>query len=144
MTSAYTLINTDTKKWWYHQQLREQGAHEEARKRERENIKSTIRTFREAQKYSVAHMFVGKGGMSFHYSPNSRISGGNIPFYIAMCHKFDIPVIDTRHLSIEKSLETIKIPMISDTPDDPPYTWISYASMNYIFDRYRKLGAIIT
>lgn len=144
MTSAYTLINTDCKAWWYHRDLRERNQHEEARKRERVSIKSIVRTFREAQKYTAAHMFVGKNGMLFNFSPNSRISGGNIPFYIAMCHKFNIPVIDTRHLSSEKSLETIKIPMISNTPDDPPYTWISYASMNYIFDRYRELGATIT
>ncbi len=144
MTSAYTLINTDCKAWWYHRQLREQGANQEARKRERKSIKSSVKTFREAQEYSCAHMYVGKGGMLFHYSPNARISGGNIPFYIAMCHKFDIPVVDTRHLSIEKSVQTLKIPAVSETPDNPPYNWLSYASIEYVFAKYRELGATIS
>ncbi len=144
MTSAYTLINTDCKAWWYHKDLRERNQHVEARKRERVSIKSTVRTFREAQKYSAAYMSVGRGGMTFNYSPNARISGGNIPFYITMCHKFNIPVIDTRTIPDDKIVQTIKIPLISNTPDNPPYSWISYAPMEYVLARYRELGATIS
>lgn len=38
----YTILNKEAKAWWYHKQLRSQGQAGEARKRERQSIKSDI------------------------------------------------------------------------------------------------------
>lgn len=143
MQTLYALLNDEAKRWWYYRQLREQGNVAEARRKERESIRSTIKTIREAQKYPAAYMSWGAYGMTFHYSRNSRLSGGDPKFYAEICRRFGIPVIDTRSIPVERITETISIPMISDIPDDPPYHGFSYAPLDYVIEKYRELGATI-
>ena len=48
METIYGLLNQDTKRWWWHRKLREQGNVTEARKLERQSIKNNVKTIREA------------------------------------------------------------------------------------------------
>ena len=43
---VYRLLNADAQEWWYHQKLRAAGQAEEARKRERQSIRSAASQLR--------------------------------------------------------------------------------------------------
>ncbi len=48
----YPLLNAEAKQWWYHVQLRENENTNEARRLERNNIRSMLETLREACRHN--------------------------------------------------------------------------------------------
>jgi hypothetical protein len=62
--SVYSLLNHDARTWWFHQQLRKQGQAAEARRRERQSIRSNVRHLRNCKK-NGGYCYVKPGGGRF-------------------------------------------------------------------------------
>lgn len=143
MTTLYRLLNTEAKRWWYHAQLREHGATQEARKRERNSIKSTLKTIREAKK-NDGFLTLGRGGFTLHYSTNARLEGYDCDHWLQVANVCKLPTIDSRSMPIGKVLEALRLPMASvGSPDNPDYLPEAFQSKPYreIAAQWERLGA---
>ena len=69
-TTIYRVLNFGAKSWWAHQQLRNMGKCAEARREERRNILSDLKTVR-----SALYMLVGHGRFVLITGPHSTVSG---------------------------------------------------------------------
>jgi hypothetical protein len=152
--TIYRLLNADTKAWWYHKQLRERGATKEARKRERDSIRSALDTLRTAYFWSVGH-----GGWTIyqhtkHYetggSSNSKRQGygGTSDPDIAACILLGIPGYDFRTIPSENQITaSFRAPLVDDEKDEPKedgsYGSLSYAPPKVILDWYKSFGATV-
>lgn len=151
MPTVYSLLNQESKNWWYHRELRKRGETEEARKRERQSIKSTIETLRKAKKNS-GYGYVGRGGWSIYTTNGSSLSGherdvNNATIQSAI--RAGIVVINTLDIPEDSIWNTVSFPMIGITEvDNPrevgePYGSMSYAPLDHVLSLYENLGATI-
>ena len=69
-TVIYRILNFGAKSWWAHRQLREMGKPMEARREERRNILSDLKTVR-----SALYMLIGHGRFVIITGPYSTVSG---------------------------------------------------------------------
>ena len=137
MKSIYSIVNHEAKAWWYHKKLREQGQTQEARKRERESIRSTIRTIRAARLFSV-----GRGGFTVRLEPvrgKNSVSYGSVTGHcagrvyselLARCRP-EVPQYDTTE--VDNPLTLLGIPLLArgDNQEDEPNEAGAYGSMSY-------------
>lgn len=142
-SSIYALLNAEAKAWWHHLELRRNGHHAEARRRERQSIKSNLETFRAA-----ALMTIGRGGWSIDYpTRNGRASlqghGDGEP-YATICRRLGVPVVDSREAPIDKVARVAisgPMPAIGQAPDPAPWGAMSYAPVAHIVELWRQAGA---
>lgn len=153
-TSIYALLNQDTKRWWYHAQLREQGNHEEARRRERQSILSSVETIRNAYFFSVgAHGWTIYGREIEKYGGkcSSKLQGyGGIESAdIQAAIRMGVPGYDNSHLEFTEGFvkKVYRAPLVSDTKDEPhedgTYGSMSYAPATYLLAYWSEAGADI-
>lgn len=143
--SVYSLLDQNTRRWWYHRQLRDNGEIQEARRRERRSIRDAIRSFRETIK-NGGYLSVGRGGWTLHIDNGHTWSGyGEMDEPIVQAAmRIGIPTINTLTMSFDNALQTISLPMVGISRiDDPPYRSLSYAPLQYVAEEYRKLGATL-
>jgi hypothetical protein len=145
MTTLYALLNRDAKAWWYHKQLRERGQTEEARKRERDSIKSDVDTLRKCIA-DGGYASIGRGGWGIHYH-NGTLSGyGGIDSpEMQACLMLGIPIVNTRDADISVAYLACKMPIIAvgKAPDAPPWHGMSYAPLDYVFGKLSEAGALV-
>jgi hypothetical protein len=130
--------------WWYHKQLRDQGNTEEANRRERLSVLSTLRDLKNAKK-NGGWCSVGRGGWTLHPKPGVQVSnyGDMESEYPQACLILGIPVIDSTTIPDSKITVTPMFPMASLTPDDPPWGSCSYAPVAVVAALYAALGATL-
>ena len=150
MKTLYALLNKDAKSWWYHAQLRDRGQVEEARRRERESIRSTINSLRKCLAAPGGYMSVGRGGWTLHYGRGSSVQGyGRMDALDVQAAKLvGVPIINSLTIDDNTIYDVISLPMVAvdGNPDDPwdgdkPYGSMSYAPLEYVAAKYRELGA---
>ena len=146
--SLYSILDTSTRSWWYHRELRGRGEHQEARRRERADIRGNIRVLRECLEN---HGFAtnGRGGWTIRYREHSTLSrrypGVDQPMMRA-CVLVGIPVLDSTTIPDDLIWETTKYPMAGIHPDpEPPggYGFMHHAPVSHVFKLYESLGATI-
>jgi len=154
MTTTYSLLNQEAKRWWHHANLRKQGRLSEARQKEREHIRNSIKNLKECYWFSV-----GRGGFTLHgrFIPSANGgSQGNLQGYgkgsvyseaIAIA-KPSVPRVNTLTVPEDMMVKMIKIPMAQDRESrfDQPNKNGEYNSMNYchlgiVLACYEALGA---
>lgn len=142
MPSLYSLLNQEAKAWWYYKELRERGAHKEARKKERESILGHIKYIRDTLA-NGGHVTMGRGGFTLHISDNQTLSGYGDQFFNA-CIQAGIKGWDSRHCDfMDVARVVIGMPMVSISRrnnDGMPYS-LSYTSFDTVARAYKKIGA---
>lgn len=142
-----SLLLQDTKSWWWHKQLRQQGKIEEARRAEHKSLQDKVSILRQCLA-NGGWVSIGRGGWTCHYKPNAKYQGygnfDNVSFLRAAL-LLGIPIIDSTVVPDNKIIETICFPMAAfpEQCDEPPYHSMSYAPLDYVVECYRALGAAI-
>lgn len=145
--STLRILRDEARRWWYHRKLRENGEHAEARRREHESIRHSIRTLREAKECG-GYLKLGHGSGTFVCAPNASITGfGPNAAYFPLAVRMGILVIDLRTADFHKLSEvTVRGPMAvlpGQPHDTPPYGSMAYAPLEYVVGLYRHIGAQI-
>lgn len=91
MSKLYRLLNKEAKGWWYHRQLRAQGRHEEARRRERASIRHSLEVIRKARLLVIGL----PGNVSIELCDGSSLSAYDPAFYDAILPEC-VPRVDLR------------------------------------------------
>jgi hypothetical protein len=89
------------------------------------------------------HLFIGRGGFSFHYE-NGWLSGYDCGKVKAAATAAGLPVIDSREADLGKVAElVIRGPMIAvgRPADPPPWNALSYAPLVAVAEAYARAGA---
>lgn len=159
--SVYHALNSKAREWWYHKQLRADLQTVEARRKERQSIRSKVKALRDCLETGGFYV-IGYGGSSLHigqheetytngkrYTTSCTVDGwGDIHGVTAFCClRLGIPIVDLT--SIDQFNEglwdaVIKGPMMvpkSSPKDPPPYTSLSYCPFEYKAKIYKALGA---
>ena len=146
--SIYRILDDSARDWWYHHQLREQGNHEEARRRERASIRGNVSTLRKCLK-NGGYAMNSQRGWRICYDEWGSLShcypGLDQPM-MRCCLKLGIPVCDTTTVPESLTIELVRLPMASLHPDPKPisgYGSMSFAPVIYVFRLYQELGATI-
>ena len=140
--TLYGILNQDAQSWWHYKALRKAGQVKEARQKERESIRSSVRHLRQTIK-NKGHISYGRGGWSLNMGGGGSVSGyGDSGTFAAALH-VGIPFIDTRTIPDSKISKTISLPMISSKPDAAPWGSMSYAPLEVVAAAYETLGATL-
>ncbi|MBC8248111.1 MAG: hypothetical protein H8E90_00400 [Anaerolineales bacterium] len=147
-TRLYGILNARTKRWWYHRQIREQGRKEEARRRERAQIRDDVVRLRAALECG-GFLISSWGGWVLHYGQRQRLQSsrsgldGPIP---QACLLLGIPVIDLTTIPEDRIRAVLRLP----SPDllydpEPPggYRSFHHAPFDYVTRLYIDLGATL-
>jgi hypothetical protein len=94
MSKLYSLLNKDTKDWWYHAELRRLGQAQEARRLERQSIRSSVKSIRQALTAKTS-LTIYEHGWVLDLGPNATLSGHYVkrPFLEA-CKYCGIPIVN--------------------------------------------------
>lgn len=145
--TLYKLLNTNAMNWWHHRDLRKQGKDKEARMLERKSILSSVRTLRAAIK-NEGYCEIGLGGWSIHYDNGCHLAGyGDAKdAMVQAAILVGIPTVDLTTAPRDALYDNVvKMPMIGVNRVDkkPKGGWhgFSYAPLDYVFERWAKLGA---
>jgi hypothetical protein len=138
------LLLEKAQNWWYHKQLRDQGNIEEADRRERLSILSTLRDLKDAKK-NDGWCSVGRGGWTLHPRAGTSVScfGGLDSEYPQACLIMGIQLIDTTTVPDSEIMKSCLFPMASMIPDEPPWGSCSYAPVAVVAALYEVLGATL-
>lgn len=137
--TIYALLNNEAKAWWYHLELRRKGQHVEARRRERDSIKSKVETLRAAEL-----MTIGRGGWSVHCPTWSLQGDGDSEPYATICRRLGVPVVDSRAAPIDRVARASisgPMPAIGRKPDPAPWRSFDYAPLSAYLAVWREAGA---
>lgn len=140
--TLYSILNQDAQSWWHYKALRKAGQVKEARQKERESIRSSIRHLRATIK-NGGHLSYGRGGYTLSMGGGGSLSGYGESGTVAACVHLGIPFIDTRTIPDSKISKTINLPMISCNPDAAPWGSMSYAPLEVVAAAYESLGATL-
>lgn len=142
--TLYALLNRHAKAWWYHAELRATGHRIEARKRERDSIRSDINLLRAVLAVPGGHCGLGRGGASL-YAKDRTLSGGANDYYREVARLLGIPLIDSTTVPDKAIWETVSFPMVAvgRAPDPGPWHGFSYAPLDYVAGLYLALGATV-
>lgn len=138
--TLYGILDSDARSWWHYKDLRAAGKVKEARQKERESIRSSIRHLRATIK-NGGHLSYGRGGYTLSMGGGGSLSGYGESGTVAACIHLGIPFIDTRTIPDSKIGKTISLPMISSKPDAAPWGSMSYAPLEVVAAAYESLGA---
>lgn len=151
---VYSALNAKAKAWWHHQDLRRAGKAKEARERERESIRNSLRTLRQAVLFTV-----GEGGFTVHCAaqrtPNgvttSRLSGycdGSEYSAPLRCVRPEVPQVNTRDMEFAAKIPLSRAPLPATDREDPPkddgtYGGWSYTPIPVYLAIYEGMGATV-
>lgn len=143
-----TILKQGARSWWYHVELRKNGNHSEARRREHQSVRSSISSLRETIS-NGGYLSLGRGGYTLHCSAHSTVSGYgcDTSATVRAAKHLGIPCIDTRTIPDSRIYDTISLPMVALSPDeaDPrPWGSLSRAPLPVVAYLYRALGATVT
>lgn len=145
MSTIYSILDRDARRWWYNADLRRAGMVKEARNRERDSIKRNAQTLRKALR--GGWLSIGRGGWTLHYEKGARLShyGGLDEPIPQCCLLLHIPIIDTTTIPDDRITETIRFPMAAfeGECDEPPYNSLSFAPLDHVASLYKGLGATL-
>jgi hypothetical protein len=121
MTTVFREVRASPREWWYHRDLRKWGNHEEARKREHQSARSTVRCLRLAIQ-NGGFVKMGRGGWSLHYGDDDRGKlkysncvlsgyGCDTSHTVRAAMLLGILAIDTRDIPDDQIHETVSLPM---------------------------------
>lgn len=140
----YAELNKEAKAWWYHKKLREMGQHEEARKRERESIKFTLRTIRSGKLIIVSRA----GSISILMSDNETVTAYDTEFYLRVMPRC-VPVVDLRGETPEDIVRAYILAVAGPMPSTESreikeeYGPFDYAPMHIYLALAESLGAYV-
>ena len=147
-TQLYSILNDRAKRWWYHRKLRKQGQIEEARRRERAQIRDDVRRLR-ASLERGGFLINAWGGWTLHYGERKRLQsqrpGLDNPIPQA-CLLLGIPVIDLTTIPEDRINEVFKLPSPDLLYDPEPvggYCCYQHAPFEYVVRQYVALGATL-
>jgi hypothetical protein len=165
--SLYSILDSNARGWWYHRQLRADGNNCEARRRERESIRSSVRTLRSALKWDSV-VVVGYGGTRVQYRSRclgqdsalsesclSSISGGMDSYMVRAALLLGLPVLDLTALGeVELAPWVYRGPLLhlnpaavqlAGIPSEIPESGISlsYCDRDYYLTYWAAAGAKI-
>lgn len=145
MPTLYSILDRDTRAWWYHQKLRAMGQADEARQRERQSIKRWAAQFRETMR-NRGYLSIGRGGNTLHVSAHTTVSG--FSWAIAEAAKeIGVIVIDTTIIPLPAVAKlAISGPMAAIAPEQPdpePWNSLSRIPLDRWLANYHAAGALI-
>lgn len=141
----YRILDEDARRWWYHKELRRQGAVAEARRRERASIRHSLDTLREALA-GGGYLAIGRGGWTLHVSDNRRVEhyGGITAPTPRACLLLGIPVLDSTTVPDDRLADLIRLPMVGiQRTSARPWGSLSFAPFGYVAARQVALGATL-
>jgi len=147
-TKLYAILNAHAKRWWYHDMLRRQGKHQEARRSEREDILETVARLRQVIA-GGGFLTVGRGGWTLHIGEWNRLTSRYHSIEDAIpqaCLLLGIPVLDTTTVPDDRVHEMGDLPMPSAHPDQEPedgYRAWDHAPFAVVVSQYVALGATV-
>jgi hypothetical protein len=147
MTTLYGILDADARNWWYHRDLRKAGKTGEARRRERESIRSSLRSLRQARE-NGGWISVGRGGYTLHYSDCGKVQGyggANAPTVRAARH-IGLPFVDTTTIPDDLIVSTMSLPMPKADPascDPAPWGGMSFCPVRELVAVLKQLGATV-
>ena len=92
--NVYSLLNEDSKTWWYHRQLRRMRQDKKARKLERQSIRNKVRVFRETLKHEGFLLILSENRFVLYISPLHTLSGYHEELIKLCCYRLKIPVYE--------------------------------------------------
>jgi hypothetical protein len=139
--SVYAILDEVARSWWYHKHLRRRDQAEDARRRERESIRSNARYLRES-----VYVSIGRYGWTAH-AGSSRLSGHypDLEAVPRLAARVGLPVLDSRAIPEDLLIQALRIPPAATEgePDPPPWNWLSKAPLAHVAAEYKKLGATV-
>ncbi len=109
--NAFRAIRQSARDWWYHRELRAQGQHEEATKREHRSCRDSVKTLRTALK-SGGFLSIGRGGVTLYVDANTRVEGYCADSGDALAARLmGIPWVDTTTVPDEDAFGLVNLPM---------------------------------
>lgn len=155
----YREIDAEARRWWYHKELRTAGNVAEARKRERQSIKSGLQQYRDLIENRGVCTISADGDVSLNLRNGSRVSGCGLAT-AELCKRLGIIVKDCRTAEWQKVLAvTLRGPMVVDhvqkawtpagervtypQPDPQPWNSMSYVSLDVYLAGYQEAGCTI-
>ena len=141
----YAILDYKARSWWYHKELRAKGNTQEARMKERQSIKSSLKALRETQTNN-GWLSIGRGGWTLNISPGHRMEhygGLNEPIPLA-CLLLGIPIIDSTTIPDDQIIKTVNFPMAHHTAQHKDsYGPFDYAPLIDVAPMYAALGATL-
>mgnify|MGYP001385164972 CR=1 FL=1 len=136
MPYLYRMLDAEARRWWWHAELRRQGKAEEARRMERQSIRTRLGWLRQAWLVVVGR----PGNVTLHLEPSERGWGhveGLEPqqtLDLVARYRPDVPIVDVRHCPDEAALIRLVIrgPMLAMLKADPPQPDGTWHSFNYV------------
>ena len=147
-TQLYSILNDRAKRWWYHRKLRRDGKVNEARRRERAQIRDDVRRLRAALECG-GFLINAWGGWTLHYGERQRLQSwrpgldGAIP---QACLLLGIPVIDLTTIPEDRIHKVLSLPspdLLHDPEPEGGYRSYQHAPFEYVARLYIELGATL-
>lgn len=152
----YSLLHQDARSWWYHAQLRRRGELDEARVKEREQVREQIKSLRLAlENGGYATIARSGGNYTLTVGDGHTVSGHNERIIIS-AYLVGLPVLDFRSVDDVGAIMSMPMAVIGDQShwhdniaDDMKRLGDKYpTSMSYVyladyFQRAIAIGATI-
>lgn len=141
----YRVLNAEAKAWWYHQDLRKSGRTDEARRRERKSILSTLDYIRQTLR-NGGLLTIGRGGYTLHFARNSKLSGygPDSSGTVAACKLAGVPWVDTRTIPDDRIGEfAVSGPIVKVGIETEGYGSLDYISPPDYIEFARSYGATV-
>jgi hypothetical protein len=110
MISLYAILNLNAKTWWHFRDLRKSGKVSQARKLERQSIRSSVKHFRQGFVLSIGNYGMTLYCANKHGAESYTLTGGNVDFYFEVCKRLSIPIVDSRDLDFDIVCKKVSIP----------------------------------
>ncbi len=139
-------LRGDARGWWAHRELRGRGDIEEAARRERASMRSSLDVIRKALATRNAYVSTGRGGTTVHFGRGATLSSyGQFDQMVTaqVLVRMGLPFIDTN--PVENPWALVGLPMVAVgiADDDPPWHAMAYAPLAVYAARAKDLGAIV-
>jgi hypothetical protein len=144
MKSIYSLLNNETKNWWYFKDLRKNGKCDLARQKERASILSDIKFLRQVIKHK-GYLHLGNAQWGIYIDkPNKgreSLSGyydlGRYTYMEEICKRLGILIIDTRKID---PLDAMSMPVRDSWEGQTQKQWLARIQT---WSKNKKLDLII-
>ncbi len=151
-----SLLRQDARRWWYHAQLRSRGEVDEARKRERDQVRDQIKELRLALVNGGYATIANSGGTyTLTVGDGHTVSGHNERIVLS-AYLVGLPVLDFRNVDDIGAIITMPMPVIGNAMywrdsiindmarlGDRYPTSMSYVYIADYFERAKAIGATI-
>jgi hypothetical protein len=116
MSSLIAVARSDSRRWWYHRELRQQGKVTTARERAHSSTRTLLQNIRDAKQHG-GFLTKGRGGYSFFYTTLHSHTEGCHPGSVDLAIRCGIPMIDTTTIPDERIVSfAFNLPLVSLDP----------------------------